>query len=90
MNHSKACKCQGCEAEKLFKGGPGSGNFGHGGRPNEVGGSASGGGGGEHPGSFSDAKVNEMKARVDELQDKINHSQSLGMSVKFQSEMKDL
>jgi len=33
------------EEDKAFKGGPGSGNFGHAGRPGEVGGSTAGGGG---------------------------------------------
>jgi len=44
FNHSPSCMCYRCLADiKLLKGGDGSGNFGHAGRPGEVGGSGAGG-----------------------------------------------
>jgi hypothetical protein len=45
MTIDKALEAVEKAVKRVIKGGPGSGNFGHAGRPGEVGGSASGGGG---------------------------------------------
>ena len=48
----------------LYKGGPGSGNFGHSGRPGEVGGSGEGGGGSEWADKLSDNEKSAWHAWV--------------------------
>ncbi len=58
----------------FLKGGAGSGNFGHSGRPGERGGSAGGGGGSFNPESFTQSGSGRGDGGVQEMREKIRDS----------------
>ena len=77
------------EIEKKLNGGKGSGNFGHSGRPGEVGGSGTGNGG-SHNADDIDKRITEAQKRLDDVDDLIAQEETFGDGAGDMSQLESL